>query len=73
MFHKKGVILQGSQENTYAGVFFLIKLQVSAWNFIKKETLAQMFFHVSFPNSFKKNLRTPSFTEHLRWLLLMFY
>ena len=71
MFRKKGVILQGSQEN--AGVSFLIKLQVSAWNFIKKETLAQMFFHVSFPNSFKKNLRTPSFTEHLRWLLLMSY
>ena len=35
-------ILQNSQENTCAKVSFLIKLQ--AWgNFIKKETLAQLF------------------------------
>ena len=37
-------ILQNSPENTCAGVSFLIKLQVSACNFIKKETLAQVFF-----------------------------
>ena len=36
-------ILQNSPESTCAGVSFLIKLQVSACNFIKKETLAQVF------------------------------
>ena len=36
-------ILQNSQENTGARVFFLIKLQASACNFIKKEILAQVF------------------------------
>ena len=37
-------ISQNSQENTCARVSFLIKLQVEACNFIKKETLAQVFF-----------------------------
>ena len=36
-------ILQNSQENTCARASFLIKLQTSACNFIKKETLAQVF------------------------------
>ena len=36
-------ISQNSQENTYARVSFLIKLHASACNFIKKETLAQLF------------------------------
>ena len=36
-------ILQNSQENTCAKVSFLIKLQVEAFNFIKKETLIQVF------------------------------
>ena len=36
-------VSQNSQENTCARVSFLIKLQVWAWNFIKKETLAQVF------------------------------
>ena len=35
---------QSSQKNTCARVSFLIKLQVSACNFLKKETLAQVFF-----------------------------
>ena len=34
---------QNSQENTCASVFFLMKLQAKACNFIKKETLAQVF------------------------------
>ena len=34
---------QISQENINAGVSFLIKLQGEACNFIKKETLAQLF------------------------------
>ena len=37
-------ILQNSQENTCARASFLIKLKASSCNFIKKETLAQMFF-----------------------------
>ena len=36
-------ISQNLQENTYAKVSFLIKLQAWACNFIKKETLAQVF------------------------------
>ena len=36
-------ILQNSQENTCARVSFLIKLQASTCNFIKKETMAQVF------------------------------
>ena len=41
----------------------LIKLQ--AWNFIKRRLL-----HRCFPVKCAKFLRTPFFTEHLRWLLL---
>ena len=37
-------ITQNSQENTYARVSFLVKLQAKDWNFIKKGTLAQVFF-----------------------------
>ena len=36
-------ILQNSQENTCARVSFLIKMQTSACNFFKKETLGQVF------------------------------
>ena len=36
-------ISQNSQENTCARVSFLIKLQVEVCNFIKKETLEQVF------------------------------
>ena len=36
-------ISQNSQENTCARVSFLINLQASDCNFIKKETLAQVF------------------------------
>ena len=52
-------ISQNSQENTCARVSFLIKLQVSACNFIEIETLAQVFsceFCEIFNNTF--------FTEH---------
>ena len=61
-------ISQNSRENTCARVSFLIKvtgLRPEACNFIKKETLAQVF-----PVEFAKFLRTPFLTEHLRWLLL---
>ena len=48
-------ILQNSQENTYARVSFLIQLQAKACNFIKKETLTQVFSREScdiFKNTF---------------------
>ena len=35
--------LQNSPENNCARVSFLVRLQASAWNFIKKEPLAQAF------------------------------
>ena len=53
-------ILQNSQENTCARVFFLIKLLADTDNFIKKETLAQVFFcefYKIFKNTF--SCRTP--------------
>ena len=37
-------ILQNSQWNTSAKVSFLIKLQASAYKFMKEEILVQMFF-----------------------------
>ena len=57
-------ILKNSHENTSVRVSFLMKLQVKANNFIKKET--DTFFPVNFGNI----LRTSFLTEHLRWLLL---
>ena len=54
-------ILQNSQENTCATASFVIKLQASACNFIKKETLARVF---SF--DFCEISKNTSFTEHLR-------
>ena len=58
---------QNSQENTCASVFFLMKLQAKACNFIKKETLAQVFsceFWESFKNtvSYKTALSTFSYS-----------
>ena len=53
-------ISQNSQENTCARVSFLIKLQVSVCNSIKKETLAQVFsceFYGISKNTF--SYRTP--------------
>ena len=53
-------ILQNSQENTCARVFFLIKLLADTDNFIKIETLAQVFFcefYKIFKNTF--SCRTP--------------
>ena len=45
---------KNSQKNTYVRVSFLIKLQAEACNFIKRESLAQVFF-----SEFAKFLRTP--------------
>ena len=58
-------ISQNSQENTCARVSFLMKLQVEACNFIKNETLAQVF-SCELCEISKNNF----LIEHLRWLLL---
>ena len=38
------IISQNLQENTWVRVSFLIKLQASGCNFIRKQNLAQVFF-----------------------------
>ena len=53
-------IPQNSQENTCARVYFLIKLQAWACNFIKKETLTQVF-----SCQFCEISKNTFFTEHL--------
>ena len=58
-------ISQNSQENTCTRAFFLIKLQASAYSFIKKEILAQVFSY-EFCEIFKNTF----LIEHLQWLLL---
>ena len=54
-------ISQHSQKNTCARIYFLMKLQASACNFIKKETLAQVF-SCDFCETSKNNF----LTEHLQ-------
>ena len=67
-------ISQNSQENTCAGVSFLIKLQAQASNFNKKDTLAQVFSckfcEISKNTYFTKHLRT---TASIRKLVDGFY
>ena len=53
-------ILQNSQENTYARVSFLIKLQAWGLQLFKKETPAQVF-----SCEFCEISRNTFFTEHL--------
>ena len=53
-------ISQNSQENSCIRVSFLIKLQAEACNFIKKETLAQVFSCEFFEIS-----KNTFFTQHL--------
>ena len=60
-------ILQNSQETPVPRISFLIKSQPEACNFIKKETLAQVFL-VNFANF----LKTPFLTEHIQWLPLKY-
>ena len=52
-------------QNTYGGCFYI-------FNF-KKQFLKKSFWHRCFSMSFAKFLRTPLFTEHLRWLLLNWF
>ena len=59
-------ILQNSQENTCARASFLIRLQVASATLLKKRP-----WHRCFPVNFAEFLRTPFFTEHLWWLLLL--
>ena len=67
MFFKMGVLKNFiilTRKHLYRSPF-LLKLQAEACNFIKKETLAQVF-----PVNSAKFSRTAFFTEHLQWLLL---
>ena len=59
-------ISRNSQENTCARASFLINLQALDLQLYQKETLTQVL-----PANFAKFLRTPFFTEHLQWLLLL--
>ena len=52
-------ISQNTQENICARVYFLIKLNASACNFIMKESLVQVF-----SSEFFKIFNTTFFTEH---------
>ena len=61
-------IWQCSQKNTCFGAFFNKYPGLKACNFIKKRLQ-----HRCFPVKFAKLLRTPFFTEHIRWLLLEIY
>ena len=68
-------ISQNSQENTSARVSFLIKLQAEACNFIKKETLAQLFScdfcEVSKNAFFKEHLWATASAETLLYLVII--
>ena len=46
-------------------IIFFKKLQADGWNFIKKETLAQVF-----PREYSEMFKNIFFTYHLQWLLL---
>ena len=59
-------ILQNSKENSCDRVFFLNKVAGLGPATLLKKRL----WHRCFPMNFAKFLRTPCFTEHLRWLLL---
>ena len=68
VFCKKGVLKSFAKftgKHLCQGLFFN-KVASAACNFIKKETLAQVYFALNFV----KFLRTPFFREHLWWLLL---
>ena len=60
-------ILTNSQENTCAGVSFLIKLQLQLQiaGFQPAMLSKKRLLHGLFPANFAKSLRTPFFTENL--------
>ena len=61
MFFKIGVIKNFAY---FSWSLFLIMCQGQAFNFVKKRLQNRCF-----PVKFAKFLKTPFFTEHLRWLL----
>ena len=67
VFFKKGVLRNSAKftGNHLRQSLFLIKLQVSACNFIKKEAVAQVF-----SSGFYEITKNTFFSEHLRWLHL---
>ena len=56
-----------NQMQIFFFLFLFVQLFLSNCNFIKNETLAQVF-----SVNFVKFLRTPFYIEHLWWLLLFF-
>ena len=68
LFCRKGVLRNFAKftgENLYQ-IFFFNKVVV-----LRPATLLEKrFWHMCFPVNFTKLLRTPLFTEHLRWLIL---
>ena len=54
-------VSQNPQENTFARLSFLVKLQASTCNFIEKGTLAQ-----AFSDELCEILKNTFFTEHFR-------
>ena len=67
VFFKKGVLRNSAKftGNHLRQSLFLIKLQVSACNFIKKEAVAQVF-----SSAFYEITKNTFFSEHLRWVHL---
>ena len=55
-------------KNTCAGVSFLIKLQVEACNFIKKDVLTEVYSY-----EFCKIFKNTFFTEHFQMTASMHY
>ena len=71
MFCKKGFLKNFAKftgKKLCQSLFFnkVASLRPKACNFVKKETLAQVF-----PVNFAKFQKTPFLTEHLLWLLLL--
>ena len=61
VFCKKSALENFAQENTLVRVSFFLR---------PATLLKKRLWHRCFPRNFTKILKTPSSTEHLRWLLL---
>ena len=76
MFCRKGVLRNFAEftGNTRQGLFLINLCQSLLFNKVAAlrpvALLKRRLWHRSFPVNFVKFLRTPGFTEHLRWLLL---
>ena len=71
MFCKKGVLRNFAK---FTGKHLCQSLSFNKVAGLRPVTLLKKrLWHRCFPVNFVKYLRTPFFTEHLRWLLLKFY